>query len=244
MARSGRTGRNAREDVLARIRAALANGEAASTDVPRRYRTESHVPEHELVSRLLERLTDYGAGARVIERSGLAAAVLEACQRRAARRIAVPSDLPETWTDRLKAQDAELLRDLPGTDALSNAALDGVDGVLTGCALAIAATGTIVLDGGPTQGRRALTLLPDWHLCVVHADRLVASVPQAIARLRVAALEGRPITLISGPSATSDIELSRVEGVHGPRTLDVLIVTDGSGASHREPAQGPGTSPA
>ena len=107
---------------------------------------------------------------------------------------------------------------------LSPQALDQLDGVLTGCALAIAETGTIVLDGGERSGRRALTLVPDWHLCVVEAGSVVAGVPDAVAALADAAAEGRPITLVSGPSATSDIELDRVEGVHGPRTLDVLVL--------------------
>jgi L-lactate dehydrogenase complex protein LldG len=102
-----------------------------------------------------------------------------------------------------------------------------VDGVLTGCALGIAETGTLVLDGGPRQGRRAVTLLPDLHLCVVEEDQIVASVPEAIARLGEAVRgEGRPVTFVSGPSATSDIELDRVEGVHGPRSLEVLVVRD------------------
>ena len=107
---------------------------------------------------------------------------------------------------------------------LSPQALDQLDGVLTGCALAIAETGTIVLDGGELSGRRALTLVPDWHMCVVEAGSVVAGVPDAVAALAGAAREGRPITLVSGPSATSDIELDRVEGVHGPRTLDVLVL--------------------
>jgi L-lactate dehydrogenase complex protein LldG len=107
---------------------------------------------------------------------------------------------------------------------LSARDLDGLDGVLTGCALGIAETGTIVLDGGGSSGRRALTLVPDYHLCVIGEEQVVASVPDAVAQLAEAAQAGRPITLISGPSATSDIELERVEGVQRPRTLDVFVV--------------------
>ncbi len=126
--------------------------------------------------------------------------------------------MPSAWLP----TEIELLRDNP---PLSNEQLDGSDGVLTGCALGIAQTGTIVLDGGPTQGRRALTLLPDYHLCVIDAEQVVDLVPEAIARLSDAVKQQRrPLTFISGPSATSDIELNRVEGVHGPRILDVLVV--------------------
>jgi L-lactate dehydrogenase complex protein LldG len=108
---------------------------------------------------------------------------------------------------------------------LTKEELDKSDGVLTSCALGIAQTGTIVLDAGEGQGRRALTLLPDYHLCIVREDQIVGLVPEAFAMLEnTVKNEGRAITFISGPSATSDIELNRVEGVHGPRTLEVLIV--------------------
>ena len=134
------------------------------------------------------------------------------------RRLVAPPDLPPGWAP----PGVELLRD----GGLTNEQLDAADGVLTGCALAVAQTGTIVLDGGAAQGRRALTLLPDYHLCVVQAGQIVGLLPEAVARLGAAARAGRPLTLISGPSATSDIELNRVEGVHGPRTLEVLIVRE------------------
>jgi L-lactate dehydrogenase complex protein LldG len=114
---------------------------------------------------------------------------------------------------------------VPDSADIPPARLDAYDAALTGCALAIAETGTVVLDGGPASGRRALTLVPDHHLCVVRSDQIVATVPDAIAALAPAAREGRPITFVSGPSATSDIELERVEGVHGPRKLDVFVVT-------------------
>jgi L-lactate dehydrogenase complex protein LldG len=132
------------------------------------------------------------------------------------RRIAVPPGGPAVLGG------VEVVVDDP---PLSPRALDELDGVLTGCALAIAETGTIVLDGGERSGRRALTLVPDWHICVVEESAIVAGVPDAVALLRAAADDGRPITLVSGPSATSDIELDRVEGVHGPRTLDVVVVS-------------------
>src|SRR5215212_10889133 len=128
------------------------------------------------------------------------------------------------WSSDVCSSDldgAELVRDDP---PLPVAELDRLDAVLTGCALGIAETGTIALDGGAASGRRALTLVPDVHLCVVEAEQVVAAVPDAVARLAEAAAAGRPVTLVSGPSATSDIELDRVEGVHGPRTLEVFVV--------------------
>ena len=202
---------NSRDRILGRIRLALSDVPREETPddvpVPRDYdRTRSGV---DLVELLVDRLVDYRA--EVHEAPDVAAAVTEALTRRGARRLAVPSGVPDEWLGAVEA-----IRDDP---PLPNAELNGLDGVLTGCAVAIAETGTIVLDAGPDQGRRALTLVPDYHLCVVRRDQIVRTVPEAVERLDPT----RPLTWISGPSATSDIELNRVEGVHGPRTLEVLI---------------------
>ena len=151
---------------------------------------------------------------RRVSAAELPAAVAAACEERGAKRLVVPPGGP---TD-LEGVEATL------DDGFGPRELDGFDGVLTGCALAIAETGTIVLDGGARSGRRAITLVPDYHVCVVEAGRIVAAIPDAVAALAEAAAEGRPVTFVSGPSATSDIELDRVEGVHGPRTLDVFVV--------------------
>ncbi|MGW2559148.1 LutC/YkgG family protein [Streptomyces sp. NPDC001514] len=135
---------------------------------------------------------------------------------RGSRSVLVPAGLPPEW---LASVDATRIHDRAASTPRE---LDVVDSVVTGCAIAIAETGTIVLDGGPDQGRRRITLVPDHHICVVRApEQIVASVPQALPRLDPT----RPLTWISGPSATSDIELDRVEGVHGPRTLEVVLVT-------------------
>jgi L-lactate dehydrogenase complex protein LldG len=128
--------------------------------------------------------------------------------------MVTPTGIPGAW---LAGASVEVVVDVP---PLTHAELDAVDGVITGCAVAIAETGTIVLDGGPDQGRRAISLLPDLHVCVVQASQIVGSVPEALERLD----PRRPQTWISGPSATSDIELQRVEGVHGPRNLQVVVV--------------------
>jgi L-lactate dehydrogenase complex protein LldG len=162
-----------------------------------------------LVDLLAERLRDYGAGVRHATRAGLVPVVSQALADRGARRVVVPPDLG--------------LDDLTGVTLIPDGGLDtldAADGVITAAALAIAETGTIILDGGPGQGRRALSLVPDYHLCLVQTPQIVAIVPEALARLR----PGRPQTWISGPSATSDIELDRVQGVHGPRTLEVILV--------------------
>jgi L-lactate dehydrogenase complex protein LldG len=211
---------DAREAVLGAVRAALGAGVAAP-EVPRGYRGagEPAPSGGDVVALFCERCADYRAQVRRVTAAGLPGAVAAACAERGARRLVTPAGGPTGL------EGLELVGDDP---PLGPRELDGFDGVLTGCALAIAETGTIVLDGGPRSGRRAITLVPDYHVCVVEEERIVAGVPDAVSLLAEAATAGRPVTLVSGPSATSDIELDRVEGVHGPRTLDVFVV--GAGA--------------
>jgi L-lactate dehydrogenase complex protein LldG len=209
---------SARDEILARIRRALADvPDDDEVEVPRAYlRAESGDP----VERFVARVSEYEATVLHAAAGDAAAAIGARLAGRGATRIAVPLDLPADWRP-----DGV---DLVAEQTLGVADLDAVDGALTGCALAIAETGTIVLDGGPGQGRRALTLVPDYHLCVVATSQIVGGVPEAMAALAAGLrAERRPVTFVSGPSATSDIELSRVEGVHGPRTLDVLVLAGG-----------------
>jgi L-lactate dehydrogenase complex protein LldG len=223
----------AREEVLARIRAALGSGAGVlggalgsggpgADGVPRAYRTGADLDTPALIGLLTERLRDYGTSVRRCPLGEVPATVRAALAERGARRVVVPPGLslggpgsPGPLLDGAGLAAITVITD----DGLSPGALDATDGVITGAALAIAETGTIVLDGGPGQGRRALSLVPDYHLCLLHVRQIVAIVPQAVARLD----PGRPGTWISGPSATSDIELERVQGVHGPRTLEVIL---------------------
>ena len=186
--------------------------------MPRGYRLRG---EHEpgsaaLLDLLTDRLEDYRATVHRCAPADVARTVQAALAARGARRVVTPAGLDGGW---LADWDGATLVDDPRAP-LDVAALDGADGVLTGCAVAVAQTGTLVLDGSPDQGRRAITLVPDYHLVVVRADQVVETVPEALARLDPT----RPLTMISGPSATSDIELQRVEGVHGPRRLEVIFV--------------------
>jgi L-lactate dehydrogenase complex protein LldG len=206
---------SARDEVLARVRSALGDS-PGEVDVPREYRSHSDASREQVVQRFAERVADYRATVLRAGAAELAGVLADACRERGAARLGAPTGLPEEW----RPDGVELVVD----DGLSPEELDGLDGALTGCAIAIAETGTVVLDGGAAQGRRALSLVPDYHLCVVSEEQVVGLVPEAVARLEEASRDGRPLTFVSGPSATSDIELSRVEGVHGPRTLDVVIV--------------------
>jgi L-lactate dehydrogenase complex protein LldG len=211
----------AREEVLGRIRSALEDvpSEETSEDfvVPRDYRRHREHPEGD-VERFSERVADYKATVERVRSEGVAAAVGAALTRAGATRAGVPAGLPEEWTA-LGDGGVTLVPDTI-EEPLSVADLDALDAVVTGSTVGIAETGTIVLESGVLCGRRALTLVPDVHVCVVHAKDVVDDVPAAVARLA----PGRPLTWISGPSATSDIELDRVEGVHGPRTLHVVVV--------------------
>ena len=214
----------AREEILRRVRRSTRDVPETERpeDVPveRGYRKTDDAPRAEIVERFAERAAEYKAKIGRVSEAELPGAINEALKARGVGKLVVPPGLPEAWIP----EGIEVLPDGEGS-TLANDELDRSDGVLTGCALGIAQTGTIVLDAGEAQGRRALTLLPDYHLCVVREDQVVGLVPEAFAALRETVVgEGRAITFISGPSATSDIELNRVEGVHGPRTLEVLIV--------------------
>ncbi|UBI03113.1 LutC/YkgG family protein [Corynebacterium freneyi] len=221
----------AKQEMLARIRDAHARArqgrvisEGAGIDpgvpgeeypVPRDYIRGRRTPGVELIDLLVDRLVDYRA--EVIrcddDAKAIGVAVSKALADHGVGRVGIPVGLDEAWLGDVD----EVVVDEPGLFAPTE--LDVLDGVVTSSAVTSAETGTIFLDGSPTCGRRALTLVPDLHVCVVPADTIVDGVPEAIARLEPTA----PITMISGPSATSDIELNRVEGVHGPRTLVVVI---------------------
>ncbi|MFF0717551.1 MULTISPECIES: LUD domain-containing protein [unclassified Micromonospora] len=194
-----------RDVVLGRLRAAIGES-GAGIPVPRDYRREGAVD----LDLLVDRLTDYRARVHRVPETTVAETIADLLP--ASATVVVPPGLPSAW--------------LPATvtvlpdDGLDNARIAAADGVVTAAAVAVAETGTVVLDGSPDQGRRVLSLLPDLHICVVRAAQVVAGVPAALARLT----PHRPLTWISGPSATSDIELHRVEGVHGPRTLHVILL--------------------
>ena len=200
-----------RRVVLDRIRAALGGAPADPVAVPRDYDRAPPAGPGD-AGRFAEAVCEYRAQVHRVDGAHIAAAVADLIPRTGP--VIIPAGLPPDWVDGVHVVADTVEKPIP------TAELDAARAVVTGCALGIAATGTIVLDAGPTQGRRALTLVPDHHICVVFTDQIVGTVPQAFAALH----PRRPLTFISGPSATSDIELNRVEGVHGPRTLDVLLV--------------------
>jgi L-lactate dehydrogenase complex protein LldG len=211
----------ARDEVLARVRAAngaasrTARGHVGTGQVQRGYRTAGDHPpgSPQVLDLFADRLLDYAATVARCGTEGLRDAVADALRAAAppGGRVLLAPGLPDTWAPAGARDD--------GTAPAAE--LDGYAAVVTACRAACAETGTIVLDGAPDQGRRAITLVPDVHVCVVRAEQVVQTVPELLARV-----DGtRPVTLISGPSATSDIELDRVEGVHGPRTLSVVLLS-------------------
>ena len=206
---------SARENILARIRA--AGIKVPETEIPSGYRRGWDAPSSEHIERLIHRLRDYGVTVtRVSAEGDIAGAAERRFADRTVTNVLIPADLPANWRPRGPA----LIED----SGQGPHELDDIKGVMTGCALAIAETGTIVLDAGAGQGRRAVTLVPDVYCCVVMVSQVVGIVPEAVTKLQQAVTQGRPITFISGPSATADIELDRVAGVHGPRTLEVVLV--------------------
>ncbi|MBU3068029.1 LUD domain-containing protein [Nocardia sp. NEAU-G5] len=210
---------NSRTLILARIRRALTDvppdEQPGRTPVPRAYlRTHGTHTAAQAADLLAANLSDYRAHVHRTTVAALPATIADLLAARGARTLIAPAGIPAAWLP-------GTVERVPDTADLTAADLDTVDSVVTGCAVAIAETGTLILDAAPDQGRRRITLVPDHHICLVRVpDQIVESVSQALERLDPA----RPQTWISGPSATSDIELERVEGVHGPRTLDVVLV--------------------
>ncbi|MEU2988999.1 lactate utilization protein C [Streptomyces griseoincarnatus] len=208
---------SSRERILGRVRRALADVPPdEDAPVERDYlREHGERTVEETVDLLAENLADYRAVVHRTDSEELPYLIMRLLAQRGPQYVLVPPGLPPEW---MSAADPTRVHDRAVSTAQE---LDQVESVVTGCAVAVAETGTIVLDGSPDQGRRRISLIPDHHICVVRVpDQVVASVPQALERLDPA----RPLTWISGPSATSDIELDRVEGVHGPRTLEVVLV--------------------
>jgi L-lactate dehydrogenase complex protein LldG len=206
--------------VLRRIREAkggVANAEAVQAGwsaIERRYRREATLPREAMLELLEDRLRDYDARVVRVRGAEVAASAARMLSERKVRRMVVPAGLAAEWLP----AGVEFVVD----ERLAAAELDAVDGVMTGATLAIAETGTVVLQNVAGQGRRAVTLVPDYHLCVVRVENVVETVPEAIHRLQATA--ELATTFVSGPSATADIEMTRIKGVHGPRFLDVILV--------------------
>ncbi|MFF7945790.1 LutC/YkgG family protein [Streptomyces griseorubiginosus] len=213
---------SSRERILGRVRRALSDVSGEDAPVERTYlREHGDRTVEETVELLAENLADYRAIVHRCTAVDLPATLAGMLAARGAKTVLVPPGLEPSWLTEAGAEQ------VPDRAESTPHELDRIDSVVTACAVAIAETGTIVLDGSPDQGRRRITLVPDHHICVVRVpDQVVSSVPQGLERLDPV----RPLTWISGPSATSDIELDRVEGVHGPRTLEVVLVADQASA--------------
>jgi L-lactate dehydrogenase complex protein LldG len=211
----------ARTEILRRIRAATgAPQQPAAIDAEwqslrRAYKTHASIDREALLHQLEDRLRDYDAGVYRTSAAGLRDLIATILAERHKSRLAIPTGVPTAWLP----EGPTFLQDTREDIAL----IDACDGVLTSATLAIAETGTIILQDAPGQGRRAVTLLPDYHLCIVDTSSVVQTVPEAIARLHPTA--HLATTFFSGPSATADIEMTRIKGVHGPRFVDVILLT-------------------
>jgi L-lactate dehydrogenase complex protein LldG len=219
-AASGSNGHaSARGQILTKVRLATGDHsvtrEAEYANVPREYRRAGRASREEVLSLLANRLRDYDAVVYQCNRPGIAESVASAMAARGKRSLLRPEQLPVDWLPPTCT--------FPPVNGLAYQDIDRGEGVITGCITAIAFTGTIILRHGLAEGRRALTLIPDYHLCVVFAEQVVETVPEGLERLH--GFEKLPLTTVSGPSATADIEMARVKGVHGPRFLDVILVS-------------------
>ena len=210
----------ARQIILSRIRMSLGPQQSTPaperswTDIPRNFRRSSNAPAGAILELLADRLHDYDAQVLHSSRAGICQVIAAMLTARGVNKMLVPPGFPE-----------ELLPDgftYVNDAGLSPVLLNSCAGVITTCTLAIAETGTIVLQNAPGQGRRAASLVPDYHICLIEASRVFATVPEAIHALQPTATV--PTTFISGPSATADIEMTRIKGVHGPRFLDVILI--------------------
>jgi L-lactate dehydrogenase complex protein LldG len=209
----------AKTEILRRVRKAnggSSDAVAAETTwnaIAREYRRKAALAPEAMLDLLEDRLRDYDAHVVRVQRAEIAANVARVLAARGRRRIIVPAGIVAEWLP----EGFEFVTDT----GMIGADLDGFDGVLTGSTVAIAETGTVILQDIAGQGRRAATLVPDYHLCIVEAPNVVATVPEAMEHLRATAT--LPTTFFSGPSATADIEMTRIKGVHGPRFLDVIL---------------------
>ena len=212
---------SAREEILSRIRKATqdVHDKDPVKDVPVTWAYNQPTPLEDVLETFVENILDYKARIVRTPASGTPGAIVAALRELGAKSVVVPDGVPSHWVQAVADAGLEVVRD----KGLSHQQLNSIDAVLTGSAVSMAETGTICLDHAEDQGRRALTLVPDRHVCVVRAGSVVSDVPEAVHRLRASIDAGRPCTWISGGSATSDIELSRVEGVHGPRQLFVVL---------------------
>lgn len=218
---------SSKEAILGRIRSALVDvpkvSAADDVEVNWQYGQRPDTAADDMIGLFVERVEDYKAIVSWVVPAELPARIANALADHGATSAVVPAGAPREWHEAVAAAGIAVVTDDP---VLSHAELDATGGVVTASRVGIAETGTIVLDHDADQGRRALSLVPDLHVCVIRADQVVSDVPESVARLQASIDERRALTWISGPSATSDIELNRVEGVHGPRTLHVLLVNE------------------